>query len=424
MDITKFELQEFSDLGIDQKTFSELREIKGYDNLFDLRVEPCIDNSLFNFSIKSKNIVGVLSSSEYQVIVKPKIESANIFLMMNYAFGFEINFPNDKSELEKLPDEIQYLFAYYFLESLKEFLKNHFSKNYVKKEEVFNACIKGKVELSKYFKKYIPAGKRNLVPCTYFDMNADTLENQILRYTLEIIRKFIFNDTNINSTIKEILRPKSIAIEPYLSGITLRKIRLEEFNRIRYVGRFKNYKPIHELCKFIISNNQMKLDSSTCPFRSFIFDMNKLFEKYVTGVIKKGAKYYGFESQENFIYSSTAFSKTIKPDITLTDKNNFKIVIDAKYKNVLTNEEEPIISNITNSDLFQLIAYSKHEKINASKSILVYPLYGKATETQLLKIKGFEDSSKYYLVGIHVTDIEKKTILFQKHINNIIYDEK
>jgi hypothetical protein len=129
-----------------------------------------------------------------------------------------------------------------------------------------------------------------------------------------------------------------------------------------------------ELCQFT-ENGDVE--------NAILFDMNKLFEKYVFLLFKKWEEEFqlSISGQTRFQFWE---NKEIKPDIVIDFKNSSgsrkRIIIDTKWK--------LLHSTPADSDLKQI--YSYNLQLNAQQGILLYPKFNDNLESQ----KGFYAKSQ------------------------------
>lgn len=120
---------------------------------------------------------------------------------------------------------------------------------------------------------------------------------------------------------------------------------------------------------FFITNSSLDFKALTkFKVRSFVFNMNKVFEDYIFQVIKENID-RSLEIKR--FYKIKLFDNTdifeINPDYLILKENKVELIADAKYK-----KEASI------PDFNQLITYM--ERFEVSKSLLIYPYYGEKEE--------------------------------------------
>lgn len=331
------------------------------------------------------------------VIVRPKIENANIFTLFNYAYRKRFFQLNDNVEINKKETDLQLVFIYFYLNTLNEFLKKYFARSFISVTEVLSSKIKGKIQVNCYLSQYYAKLKPQFIPCTYFVLIEDILENQILKETLIIIEKVLKQVKN--GSAKKVCLNELKKAEKYFHNVKgLDYYNKNIFNHIRYIGRIKPYKEIHEIAKLFLESFQIDLNKPVAEtrFKEFTIDMNNLFELFVIGVLSEIDNRLRYQYPSKFFISNK--ESKIKPDAVV----NTNVVFDAKYKEIYENNKDDSFEikevEIKNADIYQMIAYLNHETANYSKAVLVYPV----GIDELLEVKKFQ--KQVYITGIDISE--------------------
>ena len=376
-----------------------LRAFPGQSNLIESEEIIVDDKRCLRFSAGCK--VGIEKVGDSTAVVYPKIDNADFLTMVNYAYDFNIDFDKEKVYLDYQQKNLTAIFLKFIILRLQEFIAKELKRSFIKREESLSSKVKGKVMLSSYLKNSIPSRKDSIIPCQFHEIQIDCLENQIIRYAVEIARIVIPAVVYSHQLRKEMMSICSRLLQK-MGMVSFKRIELSDFNRIRYVGRFKDYKHIHELCKLFLQATKMEMRSGRLAFKGFIMDMNDLFEKFIAGVIGKEAG-LSVEMQKHGLFSVNGFKKSIRLDGWLAGR---QVVFDTKYKEVFEVDEDSDalkIGNlrVLNSDIYQVLAYCNHHSFIGSTGILIYPLsFFDLTGKNSYLVEGF--NRKIYLTGINL----------------------
>ena len=366
-------------------------ELIAFPDKFELiRMEEIIIDRKRHLSFSSNCRVGVEKNGDYSVFVFPKVKNADFFTMVNYAYDFRIDLKQESTYLNQEYRNLSAIFLKYILLRLQEFLALELKRSFIKREEDLISKIKGKVMLSSYLNNSVAAKKDNIIPCQFYEIQADCLENQIIRYTAEMARKVIPQIVYSLPLRKEMMNTCNWILYR-LSNVRFKRINIGDFNRIRYVGRFKNYKFIHELCKLFIQAASLEMMGGKLLFQGFSLDMNDLFEKFVVGVLKKEAG-FNIEPQKKGNFYINGFARNIWLDGWIEEA---RVIFDTKYKEALEAPQHGDAIDlgnvkILNTDIYQILAYCNHQDFHNSIGILIYPVSNLTDEKrQHYVIKGF-----------------------------------
>lgn len=383
----------------DGPIFAELCNFPGSSELIDFAEfiaegKRCL---LFNASC----LVGVERIGDYTVFVSPKVKDADFFTMVNYAYDFNIDLSDDRIYLEQTYGNITAIFLKYIIMRLRDFVSKDLKRSFVQKEENLSSKIKGRVMLSSYFKKSVPARKDSTIPCQFHEMQFDCLENQIIRYTVEMA-KIVIQSRVYSLPFRRELIDECNKILQRLGMVNLRRIEPIDFNRVRYVGRFKEYRKPHQLCRLFMETAKLEMRSGTFAFRGFHLDMNDLFEKFVAGVLKKEAG-LKIDIQEEARFSINGSAKNIRLDGWLYEE---EFVFDTKYKEAFEATKDGEGTSIgsvrvLNTDIYQILAYCNHNKFSGASGILVYPIaFDADDDKRTYLVRGF--NCDIYLTSINL----------------------
>lgn len=380
------------------ENFQELYSFPRQSNLIQIQVdEPYEGEKRLIVSAGCK--VGIEKVGELTVFVFPKVKNADFLTMVNYAYDFLFDFQKEKVELDQDPRNLTAVFLKFILLQLQKFLAWELRRSIVKRDEYLTSKVKGKVMLSEYLNNSVPSKRDNLIPCQFHEIQVDCLENQIIRYTIEVAQK-VLHHIVFSQPLRQEMMSLCNSMLQKMGRVSSRKIELSDFNRVRYVGRFKHYRYIHELCRVFLEASKIEMQEGRFAFYGFSIDMNALFEKFVTGVLKKEAG-LKIDAQKKGSFQVNGKTKNVRLDGWLSQE---KLVFDTKYKETFEVPQGGDIVElgplkILNSDIYQIVAYCNHQSFYGSTGVLIYPLI--STEGNAEKcyvIEGF--NSAVYVLGI------------------------
>src|SRR5690606_4255124 len=145
------------------------------------------------------------------------------------------------------------------------------------------------------------------------------------------------------------------------------KISESLFDQICYDRKSTAYQTAIDIAKIILLNYHPDLSQGSNHVLALMFDMNRLWEKFVYRSLLRFAsteiKVHG-QNQKKFWRSENGSSKKIIADIVLENMNGTTTILDTKWKNI--DGSLP-----SDDDLRQMYAYSKHH--NNAQVFLVYP---------------------------------------------------
>lgn len=201
------------------------------------------------------------------------------------------------------------------------------------------------------------------LPCRYYDLSADILENRLIKTTLEKL---------IRLRLPSALTTRVSASLSLFESIHL----CRGTEPIHYHRLNDRYRTTHTLCRLLLENLYTAFGAGAIPYSSFLVDMEKLFEDYVAALLRR---YYG---SRKLIRTQAPLripgapanhvkSISIRPDILICDPVTRKpeLVLDTKYK-ISTPLNRFGKESTRHSDFYQVLAYAI---LHDCPGVLVYP---------------------------------------------------
>lgn len=305
------------------------------------------------YRIRATKYVGNITLPDHQIIISPKIGTVNFSYMLSSVYGF--SFRKEDFAYRRIKEEIIFeQLVKNLLSRIEDLCRKGISKFYYEIEENLT-YVKGKLLIKKNLTQNLIL--KNRVYCSYSDYGPDSVENQILKYTLYFLSKIKIQDVTLLRKIKLLLH--------YFESVSFVSSYKYSFPKIVYNRLTQHYEPIINLCELLLLNSSLNLGTTGhTVFSSFLIDMNVLFEKFVTGLLalklkKKGLKVKGAKRKERS-YSDEEKKTRMEPDIVIRKDQKPLLLIDAKYKD-----------KILEDDLYQIWIYCVVYSL--PKGILVYP---------------------------------------------------
>ena len=249
------------------------------------------------------------------------------------------------------------IYLYVFLKEVEVLIHKGLLKKY--RRAVGNGkALKGRLLISQQIQHNLVHKERFYIEHTVYDSN--NLFNSVLKKALIVIA-----ETSGNYAIKR----EASRLLIYFDSVNTRFGDVAVLEKITFDRKSSYYSHAIELAKLIIQNYSPDFSAGRHNILAILFDMNKLFEKFVYKCLKRTEKV--FAKQKLVVkHQSKLFweNRNIIPDIILTYETltheEQKIIVDTKWK---------IISNNTPSDADLKQMYAYNLQFGAFKSILFYP---------------------------------------------------
>ncbi len=283
----------------------------------------------------------------------------NLFSLLSFA-GMIPYYKSGMSQYGKERDFFEFLIAL-FLTDLETVIGPHFHHEYMTESDELSH-IKGKLDFQQQAMKL--SSQLHTFSCTFDEFSIDNPLNRLIKATLQRIRDLCRNEENKKRAFNYYSLMHDIQDEEinpaYLSQL--------HFNRLN-----EDFKGIVEFCWMILFGSTYSVEQGPQSYYALIFDMNLVFEKYITKLLRHSLQEYTFHYQEDlhlasdhhpeFIY--TRNKKRLIPDIIVKEQGISIGIIDTKYKPDLSK------GYISNADTYQMMAYCVANE--SDKALLLYP---------------------------------------------------
>lgn len=305
--------------------------------------------------------VGLISCKDFSIEIFPKISDINeaeksceiLYKMLEVVYDVPIkNGINAKAKL--IQNGLIEIFITNYIEYVKKYIQSGPILDYKKNIKNLKA-VKGNI----IFSAQINHNAINLTKfmCKYSKMDMDNKYNQIIKLTLVKMKNLSRNNMN-KKMIQELLQAfDSVKLNTNL-----------DYKNIYVDKTHYRLKDIITLSQLFLDNYSVSLTYGNYNIVSLLFDMNKLFEKYIYTQLKKIYKQnicYQYSKEFLLKDMKTGIKKVnLKPDMYLK-LENFNIVIDTKWKRIDN-------ATIKESDAYQMNAYLSVLN-NTKKCIVIYP---------------------------------------------------
>ncbi|PIQ51955.1 MAG: restriction endonuclease [Comamonadaceae bacterium CG12_big_fil_rev_8_21_14_0_65_59_15] len=210
----------------------------------------------------------------------------------------------------------------------------------------------------------------HLLHCEYDEFTSDNPYNHAIRATLDACGTWVRRATTKRLWFETHARYASV------SPVRMSTVDVARLPRDRTTRR---YETVLTWCEWLLAMNSPALSAGVTQTPGLLFDMNKLFEAYVSGLeeAKTGDTYIVHRQGPVKALASQGDAPAflLKPDITIwnaaPDGSALSIsrVLDAKWKRL-----DPQGSNwgVDQSDVYQLLAYAI--RYRCRKLELIYPM--------------------------------------------------
>ena len=221
--------------------------------------------------------------------------------------------------------------------------------------------LKGRIQFAQQLRRNLLHRERMFTAHQIYDR--DNTFNRVLKCALAIVERL---------TVRPSLASRAGASLLCFEDVANARITAETFERLTYDRNTERYRRAVQLARLIILNYSPDLRGGQEHVVAILFDMNKLFERFIFVQLRRAEPHYSARGLKISGQVSKRFwsTKTIRPDVVAAIQNadeTDRVILDTKWK--VPKDGQP-----ADDDLKQMYAYNVH--LGGHRSVLVYPMAG------------------------------------------------
>jgi 5-methylcytosine-specific restriction enzyme subunit McrC len=310
--------------------------------------------------LRCKQYVGVIQVGDLVIELLPKADRDAgdadkgrwhnaLLTMLQMVHGLRL-YSAEEADLSLRRTNIMDLFLDQYIKEVRALVHAGLIKQYHTKRSNQTA-LKGRLDFPTHLRLNLVHRERFAVIHQTYD--TDHLLHSILSKALDIVER-----TCTNAAIVGRAQDVNWAFEP----VQDRAINSLTFARLRLNRKTGSYKAAMQLAKLIILNYNADLRSGREPVLSILFDMERLWEKFMHRLLASYCPMgWSLDPQDEEKFWEERY---IKPDLVFKGPNSERIIGDTKWK--VPNHDEPSMQ-----DLRQMFAYNI--RFVSKRSVLLYP---------------------------------------------------
>jgi 5-methylcytosine-specific restriction enzyme subunit McrC len=325
------------------------------------------------------------------LVIQPKVGVGNLFYMLCVDAGLA-SFYTRPTWLA--PDTEIYSFVVELLvRRVEELLRAGLYRAYVPVQEDL-PFVRGRIALNEQLRLHGDLKDRHV--CAYADLTADTAENRVILAALRLLPTLLRgrDEAGLVRRVRALL-PRFEGVSVVSRGQALGLARGMSFHRLNAACA-----PAIGLCRLALQHLTLEERAGNHPFASFLVDMPRLFESFVTARLKEYLARHGLRVvAQRHDYLDEGRQVGIRPDVLVYARGDVTplLVLDAKYRRM--DGEDGL-----NRDLYQVSAYL--DRYRLSRGVLVYPQFGDASSANV-RLRGTPKSLHLLTLNLDTSDTKQ-----------------
>lgn len=393
---------------LDKELYNKLYDAKSSDATLPFNL---IDNTL----IFDEYVIGSIQVGDITLNIQPRnkaFDLNNVFEMIVYTdfsflkedeisgFGFAKGFGVD-------------VLIKQFMADVRSLCNFGLTGNYIQ-QYVRDSIVYGDLNFNNYQKKIIPFHGIESLKTEY---SINIVQNSVIKKALKKCSQHI-KQPKLRAEIVFLLN-NFIEIDDYHGLIQQDYVKIKNF-----YSPNKFYPICLEAALKILENIKVSYLNSNLVFKSFLFNSNDIFEKYVRAILKRNLEMniskldthtVQITSINSFHHSAhECLNKYVSPDILIgyeAKSNKALAIMDVKNKDFNPSRQGNYTDLISSSDLYQIIIYCL--KFKTEIAALVYP-----SNREIKPISFFADIQSTLL--IFLLSINMQDSLANRHKNFLL----
>lgn len=301
------------------------------------------------YSLTAQNLVGTLVVDDLRILIRPKIRLENLFLLLEVGLAPKA-WRKESFEYSTSADLLPSIVGFY-ARTLASTLARGLLRSYRPEEERLVA-LRGRIDVAAQFRQ---AGVPLPVACRYDEYTPDIFENRYVKAAARLaVRVPGVQAEDRRRMLQQVVALEDVSDDP---------VRPDDLDRLLFTRLNAHYEPALRLARLLLENLTLVDQRGNRSASSFLVDMNRLFEEFVTQRLRRALR--GRLEVRNQVPAHLGVGRQVpmRPDLVFRKQGMEVYVADIKYK--LTAD-----ASARTSDYYQLLAYTT--ALDLPEGVLIY----------------------------------------------------
>ena len=302
------------------------------------------------WQMRAKQYVGIIRVADLELRVRPKVAVGHLLFLLSFAADAD-GWHDVVADFEATDDLVAAM-AHPFLHHSERAIASGLLQGYVTREEAL-PTLRGRFRESEQIRRRMSLPLP--IEVSYDDFTVDIAENRMLRSAAEFL---------LQLEPAPALRYRLLHLLRRLEGVTAFQ-RGVPVPQLIFTRLNERYRPAVRLSELILESRALAFQRGALAGSGFLFDMNKVFEDFVTAALGRVlSRVRGHSQAQARLFLDVSSAVGMRPDVTWWDGDRCLAVADAKYK-------ATELQQLPNADVYQMLAYCTAYGLNVGH--LIYP---------------------------------------------------
>lgn len=348
--------------------------------------------------VKFTQYCGVLQLGGLTIEVLPKIalhdedvvRSRSVLIKMLDSAGAFSALPVGESLVSVQRTNLLDVFIDHFRASVEAQARHGLIRRYIDREGSLSR-VKGRIDMARQLRDNFT--RPQMTACRFDELERDNLFNQGLLYVLHLLSSRT-TDPGIRQRVYELMF--------HFGDVARIAVTSLDIKSLQFTRNDDRWRPIFDQATLILDGLFPDVMAGESPALALLFDMNRLFERYVASRLRRGERHYLIHEQgpQRHLAVNGNDKKVflLKPDIVMQKDGVAVIIADTKWKLLDRDQRNWRVSQ---ADLYQMLAYS--HRYGCSEVVLMHPYAYSEQELEVLeRFKLLNSSVTVSLCGVNL----------------------
>jgi 5-methylcytosine-specific restriction enzyme subunit McrC len=395
-------LSEWSEANLDGVSLSDSDRRLASKLTADRKV--LVDELRSGLRVKARSWVGVVAFEAFDLCISPKLAggSNGLIEMISHVAGLDdlVRELGERDYRSDEHDDLLDIVASAFIQLTERILRRGLRQDYQEHEAAI-PVVRGRILADRQLRRRF--GRLDRIECRFDERTNDVLDNRLLAAATRVLRRTV-RSRALRSRIHRLHSHfEAASISAHVDTAHIRSH--HHYHRLNEHSR-----GAHELALLVLEGMSVQDLLHTGQLRSFVFmiDMNNVFERFMTVVVRRALRNTAFRVDVQTSASGIIWDidtrrsfKRIRPDMVMTcGETGARLPIDAKYK--LYD-----ISGMPSSDLYQAFLYAfANETEQSRQASLLYP-----SDSFRVKRIAIKNTQRHRASTINIVGVPLPTVL-------------